>query len=425
MKIIDIALKDLLRSFRSMFAVGMMLVAPLLVTGLIYVAFGGVRSDRIELPALQVGVVNQDVAPAGGPALGDLLVDMLNDQSVASWLHVTTMADAAAARAAVDRQELGVALIIPAGFSASALTGAGEAELLLVQDPTLTIGPLVVKNMVGSFLDGVSGARIAIEVVAARRSAHGVSLDAAGMQALAANFQAWFTGFQRTLYHGAEAALVMQAPATGAPGSAEPEDNPMQHIMAMIMAGQMIFFAFYTGAYAMMSILREDEEGTLARLFTTPTDRTAILAGKFLAVVLTVLVQSSVLLLIGRLVFDIHWGLPLSVGMAVAGHVLAASGLGVLLMSLVKNTRQAGPVLGGGLTALGMLGGLFTVAVPNMPRAFELMALFTPHGWVLRAWRLAMSAGTPTEMLLPTLILLGLGAAMFSTGAVLFRRRYA
>jgi ABC-2 type transport system permease protein len=424
MKIIDIALKDLLRSFRSMFAVGMMLVAPLLITALIYVAFGGVGGDRIELPALSVGVVNQDVAPANGPALGDLLVDMLNDQSVTSWLHVTEMADAAAARAAVDRQELGVALIIPAGFSASVFAGAGEAELLLVQDPTLTIGPLVVKNMVGSFLDGVSGARIAIQVVAERRAARGASLDAAAMQALATDFQAWFTGFQRTLYHGAEAALVMRAPAAGTPESG-PQENLMQRIMATIMAAQIIFFAFYTGAYAMMSILREDEEGTLARLFTTPTDRTAILAGKLLAVVLTVLVQSSVLLLIGRLVFGIRWGLPLSVGMAVAGHVLAASGLGVLLMSLVKNTRQAGPVLGGGLTALGMLGGLFTVAVPNMPRAFELMALFTPHGWVLRAWRLAMSAGTPTEMLLPTLILLGLGAAMFSTGAVLFRRRYA
>lgn len=424
MKIIDIALKDLLRSFRSMFAVGMMLVAPLLVTGLIFVAFGGVGSGRIELPALSIGVVNQDAPPAGSPALGDLLVDMLNDESVASWLHVTEVADEAAARAAVDRQELGVALIIPANLSASALAGEGDAELLLVQDPTLSTGPLVIKNMVGSFLDGVSGARIAIQVVDARRATRGVPLDAAGIQALATDFQAWFTGFQRTLYHGTEAALVMQSPATGAT-EGEPQENLMQRIMATIMAAQIIFFAFYTGAYAMMSILREDEEGTLPRLFTTPTSRTAILAGKFLAVVLTVAIQSSVLLLVGRWVFGIHWGLPLSVGLAVVGHVAAATGLGVLLMSLVKSTRQSGAVLGGALTVMGMMGGLFTSGIPNMPRAFEVMALFTPHGWVMRAWRLAMSGAAPTDMLLPTLILLGLGVATFSAGAVLFRRRYA
>ena len=151
----------------------------------------------------------------------------------------------------------------------------------------------------------------------------------------------------------------------------------------------------------------------------------AILAGKFLAVVLTVFIQSSVLLTAGRYVFGVRWGLPLSVGLAVVGHVAAASGLGVLLMSLVKHTRQAGAVLGGALTVLGMMGGLFTSGIPNMPRAFEVMALFTPHGWVMRAWRLAMAGAAPTEMLLPTLILLGLGVATFSAGAVLFRRRYA
>ncbi len=57
----------------------------------------------------------------------------------------------------------------------------------------------------------------------------------------------------------------------GAP-DAQPE-TPMKKIISVIMAGQMIFFAFYTGAYSMTSILKEEEEGTLARLFTTPTDR--------------------------------------------------------------------------------------------------------------------------------------------------------
>ena len=41
MKILDIAFKDLTRSFRSAFAIGMMVVAPLMLTGLIYFAFGG------------------------------------------------------------------------------------------------------------------------------------------------------------------------------------------------------------------------------------------------------------------------------------------------------------------------------------------------------------------------------------------------
>jgi ABC-type transport system involved in multi-copper enzyme maturation permease subunit len=53
----------------------------------------------------------------------------------------------------------------------------------------------------------------------------------------------------------------------------------------------MIFFSFFTASYAMQTILQEDEEGTLARLFTTPTPRSSILAGKFLAVFFTVIIQ--------------------------------------------------------------------------------------------------------------------------------------
>ena len=59
MKILDIALKDLTRSFRSAFAIGMMVVAPLMLTGLIYFAFGGMSSGDVSMTAIKVGVVKR------------------------------------------------------------------------------------------------------------------------------------------------------------------------------------------------------------------------------------------------------------------------------------------------------------------------------------------------------------------------------
>ncbi len=112
--------------------------------------------------------------------------------------------------------------------------------------------------------------------------------------------------------------------------------------------------------------------------------------------------------------------------LALLGQVVAASGLGVLLIAFVKTSKQGGPVLGGGLTALGMLGGLFTANMPNaMPAAFKLLANFTPQGWVLKAWNLALSGAAPADLLLPFLVTLVMGAVMFVSGAVLFRRRFA
>ena len=62
MKIFDIALKDLVHSFRSAFLLVMMFVAPLLITGLIYLAFGGMitRTGGVTLPKATVLIVNLD-----------------------------------------------------------------------------------------------------------------------------------------------------------------------------------------------------------------------------------------------------------------------------------------------------------------------------------------------------------------------------
>jgi ABC-2 type transport system permease protein len=174
----------------------------------------------------------------------------------------------------------------------------------------------------------------------------------------------------------------------------------------------------------MISILHESELGTLPRLFTTPTNRTTILGGKFLAVFLTVIIQGLVLITVGRLAFKIEWGQPAAVLLALVGQVLGASGLGVLLISMVKTTKQEGLVMGGALTALGMIGGLFTVGV-NMPKSFQTLTLFTPHGWVIQGWKLAMDSAPLSELALPFLILLAAGVVMFLAGALLFRRRFA
>src|SRR5574339_961724 len=116
MKILDIAFKDLTRSFRSAFAVGMMVVAPLMLTGLIYFAFGGGSSDSPSMPAIKVGFVNLDVLPAEAPIeapLGDNIRAMFFDDSVKSWITASDYADEPSARAAVDQQEIGIAVIVP------------------------------------------------------------------------------------------------------------------------------------------------------------------------------------------------------------------------------------------------------------------------------------------------------------------------
>lgn len=423
MKILDIALNDFTRSVRSMFAIGMMVVAPLVITGLIYLAFGGMTGGSSDLPVIPVGIVNLDQPPADAPLdLGEMLAAMYHDPSVASYIQPLNFQDEAAARQAVNRQEVQAAVIIPTGLTAALLANQEAPAVRIIQDPTAVVGPLVVKNMAQSLLDGIHGGQIAVRVIRQRQAANGVADDPASLPAIIASYGEWFTAFQRDLFHSPQAALVLSSPAPA--GEQEQGSDPLASVLSQIMAGQMIFFAFFTSANAMQSILKEQEEGTLARLFTTPTGRTSILTGKFLAVLLTVAGQAVVMLIAGWLLFQVRWGQPASVALAVIGQVVGATGLGVLLISLVKNSRQAGPVIGGGLTGLGMLGGLFSVGM-QMPAAFNQITKFTPQGWTLQVWRLSTSGASPAELLPATLLLLGMGAAMFALGAIFFRRRFA
>lgn len=426
MKILDIAFNDLTRSFRSAFAVGMMVVVPLLLTGLMYFAFGSLSRGDAGMTSIKVGVVNADTLPADAALdtpIGAIIRSMFFDESVESWITASDYPDETSARSAVDKQEIGVAVIIPQDFTARYLSGSKDSRVLIVSDPTLSIGPAVVEDMVTMMVDGVAGGGIAIQTLLERLQVNGRQPVPDEIPGWIDRYTTWYKDFQRDLFHNPDqAALVLAAPAV----SESKTGDPLQQMMGLTMAGQMIFFAFFTAAYAMMSILRESEEGTLARLFTTPIDRTNVLAGKFLAVFITVILQGVVLILAGRFVFGIAWGQPVNVLLALTGQVVAAGGLGVLLISFVKTTQQGGPVLGGGLTICGMLGGLFTASIPGgMPEAFNMLANFVPQGWVMKGWRMVLGGQPTGDLLIPVAMMVVMGVAMFAAGAAFFKRRYA
>jgi ABC-2 type transport system permease protein len=419
MKVIDIALKDMLRSFRSVAALVFMFVLPLLTSGIFYFAFSGLTGDDggFDLPVTRVQVVNQDqpVAQLGGFSAGKMLVESLQDGRLAGLVRVTTTDNPDSARAAVDEQKAGVAVIIPSDFTVAAFAPEGDATITLYQDPTLTIGPSIVKGIVNQFVDGFAGAVIASGVTAEQLGRRELAIDEATLQEVRDKYSAWVQSQGR-----GELVFDVQSP----PDKAE-SDDPVTGMIASIMAAMMIFYAFFTGASTAQTILQEDEEGTLARLFTTPTPRSAILGGKFIATFITLIVQVIVLVIVSSFIFNIYWGEPPAVALAVLGLVVIATGFGVMLISFLKNTRQAGPVMGAVLTVSGMAGGLFTSGVPDMPAAFDTLSLFTPHGWAFRGWELALDGGSTGEVLLPAVVSLGIGVVCFVVGAFFFRRRFA
>ena len=104
----------------------------------------------------------------------------------------------------------------------------------------------------------------------------------------------------------------------------------------------MLFFTLFGAATPARSIIDEHRLGTLPRLFTTPTPRSVILGGKYIAVFLVVLLQTVILLVAGRLLFGAHWGAIGPVVVLVIAGALVAASLGLLTVSFAKTPAQAG-----------------------------------------------------------------------------------
>jgi ABC-2 type transport system permease protein len=428
MKILAIAWKDMRHAFRSATGLVFMFGLPLMVTGMFYLMFGqAARSGSFELGRVKVVVANQDLAaprlqagsgnlPEGIRArtLSELVVAVLQSEDLADLLEVSLVADAAAARRAVDSQQAQVAVIIPAGFSKQFADLDSQATVEFYQDPTLTLGPGIVRAILNRFMDNLSGVKIAVDQALDQVDPNNPAL-------VGQLVEAYLTTSRAQTGDAAGEFLEIHAPR----GVVE-ETNPVLVIVAPIMGGMMVFYAFFTGVSTAESILQEDEQRTLPRLFTTPTSRPAVLTGKFLAVFLTVMVQVITLLFAARLIFGIDWGTPQAVAMLAAGVILAASSFGIFVNSLLKDTRQGGVIFGGVVTVTGLLGMIRTFGInsPAATRMGDTVALLVPQGWAVRGLVEALNHQPPAQVVAEVLVLLAWSSVFFVLGVWRFRRRY-
>ncbi len=416
MKIIDLALKDLLRNLRSVFLLVMMFVIPLLITGLIYFAFGS-SGDELTIQPTRLMVVNLDQPDSSGFDFSKEILEVLKSKDLKDLVILSEKPDEISAVSAIQANEADVALIIPVDFSDTLLTATGQSELKLLNDPALTLQPKVVRAIIENIVNGFNGSRVAISVATDQFEQKGINLENDSIETIVSGYTSFLQ--KSTGTESGDGYLQVRAPATNIPAQSQ-----MQTIMTGIMGAQLIFFVFFTGATFAQSLLKENEEKTLARLFTTPTTMTQILAAKMIGAMLMILIQITVLLIVSRFVFKFDWGAMPPLTLTVLATDLAAASFGIMVMSLVKSTQQAGFVVGGVMTATSMLG-IFPIMMQSTIPALNTASLFTPQGWAMNALKLTIAGASLSRLALPLIVLLGASAVFFTIGVFLFRRRFA
>jgi ABC-2 type transport system permease protein len=91
-----------------------------------------------------------------------------------------------------------------------------------------------------------------------------------------------------------------------------------------------------------IAVVRERERGTLEQLIVTPINRTSLMLGKVVPFILVGYVQVSIILLLGRLVFDVPMrGSFLLLYTAALPFIFASLAVGLLISTLVTTQAQA------------------------------------------------------------------------------------
>lgn len=156
-----------------------------------------------------------------------------------------------------------------------------------------------------------------------------------------------------------------------------------------------VMFVFFLVNIMARSFLQERDLGTLRRLRIAPLGPSSVLAGKVVPFFIVSVVQTVLLFLCGRFLFDMSWGPePWLLGPVIVCTSMAATGLGLLIATWVRTDSQVSAYANFVVITMAGISGCF---MPRdwLPPEMLTVSLATPHAWALIAYEQILQEAHP------------------------------
>jgi ABC-2 type transport system permease protein len=195
-------------------------------------------------------------------------------------------------------------------------------------------------------------------------------------------------------------------------------------VYRFLVPGFTVMFVFFLINIMARSFIAERDLGTLRRLRLAPISPVAVLVGKTLPFYLASVLQTSLLFLSGRLLFQMSWGPePIYLIPVILCTSAAATSLGLMLAAWVQTDQQVSAY---GTSMVLILGGISGCFIPRawLPDLMKTLSLATPHAWALQAFDAVLTKDSVDTILVHDycFVLLGFAAAFFFVGWWRFRQ---
>jgi len=204
----------------------------------------------------------------------------------------------------------------------------------------------------------------------------------------------------------------------------EATDGPAANrVYQFFIPSYTVMFVFFLINVMGRSFIGERDTGTLRRLRIAPVGPASILIGKTSPFLILSLVQTTILMISGRILFGMSWGsqpwLLLPIMFCTS---CAATALGLLFSTLARTESQVSSF--GNLILLSSAG-ISGCLVPRawMPPLTQKISLMTPHAWALDAYNEMLTKDLPNLGIIAAScgMLLVFAAVFFVLGLARFR----
>ena len=404
--------KDLRRAWRNPLPWLIHLTVPIVITGLIGLAFGR-PGDAGGLGRIKLAIVNEDDSPLTG-----FLRGALNQRQAGDHLEPSFLKRDEALRQIADNQ-LSAVVIIPEGFTRDYLKGGKRVKLQLIKNPAQAFNPAIVEEFLSALVTVLNG--------------------------VARNFQAEFPEWRAALERaggpdfGSIAGMISRAgerlqaarpylfpPLIGYGTAKRPAENvrgPAWNIFAYLLPGMAAMFLLFLADNAVRDLYRELRFQTFQRFRTLHHRLFAFVSSKVVFAVVVLLIGAAILFGGGGLIFRIRWEHPVGLAVTVLCYALFGAGLMSFVAALAANERTA-DILNTALATMMSLAGGCMIPVEQLPAILRNgITPLMPTRWFVEAVRVLQFDSSYSVWARDCLKLGLFGLALLAFAAWLFRWR--
>jgi len=386
--ILVVAAKDVAQRSRDRSAFIMGLVGPLALA----LILGGTLGGADNPAPFQLGVAVEDDGSVADGFLEALAA--LEDDRV---IEVTAALHRADLERLVDSGEVAAGFHIGVGFS-DAVQSAQPSTITVVGDPGSPVATDVAEAIADSFTADL----------------HYVSLATTSVLTIDGT-----PGEPDRIAELTTAALAEPVPIDLVSIESEGRGQDMSTYYAVSLS---VFFLFFTVQFGVLSLVEEQEGGTLDRILMAPIARWAVLVGKMMSSLFVGVLSMVVLVAATTLFGGAKWGDPVAVAVLIVVGVLVAIAVAVLVAAVARSAEQAVAFATAAALVLGLLGGTF-FPVSRADGLLSTVSFLSPHRWLLDAFRDVSFGAGVGDLGLTLAVLAGFTAVVGGIGLVSTGRR--